>query len=200
MKLAKEKLREEALRRREALSKSQVLQWSRAIQDRVLSFSAYQRSLSVALYSAIGNEVATDGIHRHALGAGKRLFYPKLQAEHDSLLVQVEEGEEMRAGRFGVLEPAGDRALNESEYQGLVVFAPVVCFDREGHRLGRGGGWYDRLLGRLGGAVPVIGLAYESQCVDAVPTDSWDRSVDYVATEQRMIDCAAPSRRRDLFL
>ncbi|MGH7928314.1 MAG: 5-formyltetrahydrofolate cyclo-ligase, partial [Candidatus Binatia bacterium] len=67
--------------RRNALTKQECLQWSGAIQSRALQLSAYQNSRSVALYSAAQNEVSTDQIFSSALGAGRRVFYPRTDAD-----------------------------------------------------------------------------------------------------------------------
>jgi 5-formyltetrahydrofolate cyclo-ligase len=76
---------------------------------------------------------------------------------------------------------------------GLIVFVPGVAFDTRGQRLGRGKGWYDRLLRQLGGNTVFVGLGYEFQIVEEVPTESWDEKVHYVVTEERVIDCAETS-------
>jgi 5-formyltetrahydrofolate cyclo-ligase len=73
----------------------------------------------------------------------------------------------------------------------LVVFVPGVVFDLQGHRLGRGRGWYDQLLNRLRPGAIFVGLAYEFQVVEEVPTQPWDEPVHYVITEKRLINCGA---------
>jgi 5-formyltetrahydrofolate cyclo-ligase len=70
------------------------------------------------------------------------------------------------------------------------MIVPGLAFDAQGNRLGRGGGWYDRLLGATGGAAVPVALAYEFQIVDEVPVRQWDRAVNYIVTERRVIDCA----------
>ncbi|MFB3108158.1 MAG: 5-formyltetrahydrofolate cyclo-ligase, partial [Candidatus Binatia bacterium] len=74
----KQSLRVRARLRREAFSSSELLHGNRAIAGRVLCLPVYLCSKSVALYSPIGNEVDTRQICDHALGQGKRVFYPKL--------------------------------------------------------------------------------------------------------------------------
>ena len=71
------------------------------------------------------------------------------------------------------------------------MFVPGVAFDCAGNRLGRGAGWYDRLLANLGSKKFAIGLAYEFQIVDAVPAQPWDCRVNLILTEKRAIDCGA---------
>ena len=109
MREKKHQLRTEALLRRDARPSSELRLWNQQIQERVVDFLPYLMSCSVALYSPIGNEIATEEIREHALRTGKKLFYPKLTQGDDLNLVAVNSAEEMRLGRYGILEPAGNR-------------------------------------------------------------------------------------------
>lgn len=189
MREEKHRLRAEAVVRRGSLSRSQLSLWNRLIQEKVLRFSPYLASRAVALYSATGNEVATEGIHDHAVKTGKKLFYPKLGTGKDLALIRVESQEELRAGHYGILEPTGERVMTEKDREGLVVFVPGLAFDLQGNRLGRGGGWYDRVLGLLGKGPKLVGLAYELQLIAELPAEQWDQKVHFIITEKRVIDC-----------
>jgi 5-formyltetrahydrofolate cyclo-ligase len=151
----------------------------------------YLACRAVALYSAIQNEVGTSDLLAHALGSGKKVFYPRIGEDDGGWFFRVSAAEELRAGRHGILEPAGTTPLAEAELETLIIFVPGVAFDPHGNRLGRGHGWYDRVLRRAAEHAAVVALAYEFQIVDAVPVGPGDRSVDYVVTERRLIDCGA---------
>lgn len=184
----KQSLRVRARLRREAISSSELLNWNRAIADRVLCLPIYLRSKSVALYSPIGNEVDTSLICDHARGRGMRLFYPKLYGE-ELRLAQVESCEDLQDGTMGFREPVGTSWLTLDDHEGLLLFVPGLAFDLHGNRLGRGGGWYDRVLARLGKAVKRVGLAYESQIMERLPVEAWDQKVHQIVTEKRVVDC-----------
>ena len=70
-----------------------------------------------------------------------------------------------------------------------MLFVPGLAFDLEGNRLGRGGGWYDRVLAGLGKAVKRVGLAYEFQIMERLPVEAWDQKVHQIVTEKRVVDC-----------
>ena len=106
-------------------------------------------------------------------------------------LVQVESVKELRRGRYGIFEPVGGKVITDEDQESLVVFVPGVAFDIQGNRLGRGSGWYDRMLERLGDKVKIIGLAYEFQLVEELPIERWDRKMHHVITEERIIDNTA---------
>lgn len=185
----KHRIRAQALRRRDSLSTPELTLWNHLIQDKVLYFPPYLSSRSVALYSPIGNEVATEEIRDHALRARKKLFYPKVGREENLHLVQVESADEFRVGRYGILEPIGGKVLTKQDQERLVVFIPGVAFDLQGNRLGRGKGWYDRALGLLGERARLVALAYEFQVVEQLPAERWDQRVHHIITERRIIDC-----------
>ena len=187
---AKQALRTAGLVWRKSLSEADCQLLSRAIQSRARQLPCYLACHSVALYSAIQNEVRTDDLLAHALKSGKKVFYPRVGADDSAGFFRVLAPDELRAGRFGILEPAGRIRLAETDFEALTIFVPGVAFDLQGNRLGRGHGCYDRLLQQAGERAA---LAYEFQVVAAVPTDPWDRRVHYIITERRVIDCATAS-------
>jgi len=189
----KQSLREKVLLRRKTLAPAELAGWHRAIEARVLSLPAYNRSRSVALYSPIGNEVETAGICDHALNSGKAVFYPSSGGGATGW-VRVDSRRRLLAQNGGIPEPAGGAPLVEGDFEGLVVFLPGVAFDSAGHRLGRGRGWYDRALAGLGSGPERVALAFEFQIVESLPVEDWDQGVHQIITEKRIIRCfgAAP--------
>lgn len=191
----KDKLRELALLRRDSLSATEVTLWSQLVQERVFGFLTYEISRSVALYSPIGSEVATEGIRDHSLKAGKKLFYPRLGKGDDFALIRVESAQELIRGRFGILEPVGDKIITKQDQEGLIVFVPGLAFDLQGNRLGRGKGWYDQVLQLLGEGPMFVALTYEIQIVEDLPAERWDQKVHCIITERRIIDCGGIASR-----
>jgi 5-formyltetrahydrofolate cyclo-ligase len=183
-------LRAGALSQRNALTRTQALSLSRLVQERALRFAPYLAARAIALYSSIETEVATEAIRDHAWENGKKVFFPKLGYQKRPELTEARVGRDFRRGRFGILEPAGDTPLDRRE-QALVFFVPGVAFDVRGNRLGRGIGWYDRLLQDWDGKATFVGLAYDFQIVGEVPAEPWDQQVHYLITERRVIRCGA---------
>ena len=188
MREKKHSLRAAALAQRSLLSRSESLARSRLIQARALEFPPYLLRRSVALYNPIQNEVETGEIRDHALVTGKNVFFPRFGLKDSLELIKIESETEFSQGRFGILEPTGERRLAGQDQGELVVFVPGVAFDLSGNRLGRGKGWYDRLIKELGEAI-LVALAYDFQIVDQVPAEEWDQRVHYVITERSVVDC-----------
>lgn len=186
-------LRETVLSRRNALTKDECLLSSRAIQTLALELPAYVASRSVALYSPAQNEVDTEEILKNALIEGRKVFYPRNGADGAGQFIRVASGDDLRAGRYGILEPTGTERLSDGDRQDLVLFVPGIAFDAAGNRLGRGKGWYDRILASLDDKAILVALSYDFQVVEKVPTEAWDRKVHYIVTETKLIDCDEPA-------
>jgi 5-formyltetrahydrofolate cyclo-ligase len=175
---------------RKALSGAEVQRLSADIQARVLVLACYQSAAAIAVYSPIDNEVETATLVDHALETGKHVFLPRWLGQEFGF-AQLNSRAEVVKGRFGILEPAGPLVRADVAPGGLLVFVPGVGFDCRGHRLGRGGGNYDRMLSRHRAGVLAIGLAYEIQIAESVPAESWDYAMHFIITEKRTIDCRA---------
>jgi 5-formyltetrahydrofolate cyclo-ligase len=188
---SKPALRKALIARRMALPEHEWVARSRAIQARALRMSAYVAAHSVALYSATQREVATNEILAAALAEGRKVFCPKLAGHGADGFVQVKRADELGAGRYGILEPRGAEYLTEEDLERLIVFVPGVAFDVSGNRLGRGSGWYDRVLSSLGDRAALAALAFDFQVVVKIPSESWDRKVHWIVTETKLIDCSA---------
>jgi len=90
----------------------------------------------------------------------------------------------MQAGPFGAKIPLVAEPVTPS-----VLIVPLLAFDRNGYRLGYGGGYYDRTLEilRANGPVLAVGFAYAAQQIDTVPTEATDQPLDAVVTEEFVI-------------
>lgn len=186
---SRDKLRRAMLSHRRTLAQAECLAWSHSIQARAIALPHYRAARYVALYSPVENEVATQVILDDALSSGKMVFYPKLNSTGSSDFARVRAVDDFVEGRFGIPEPAGTDSIPLGESDDVIVFVPGVLFDRQGNRLGRGGGWYDRVLSTLGSQRVFVGLAYEFQVVDSLAAKSWDERIHYIITEKNVIDC-----------
>ena len=129
---------------------------------------------TVLLYSALPDEVNTDYLLLSAEGDGKTILLPRVDGEH--LTLHVYSPDSMAPGAFGVMEPQGPE-FPPSRYGEIeLAVVPGMAFDRRGHRLGRGKGYYDRLLPLLP-AARVVGLCFPFQVVASVPHEAHDAEV-----------------------
>lgn len=185
----KHRLRKVMRQCRTALPAEQAQASSRLIQTRAIDLPCYRSAVSVLLYAAVNNEVATTLILEHALAAGRQVFYPVPDVDTGRLNFRaVASLADLRSGHFGIPEPQAGHLLEPDELRGAVVFVPGLAFTPCGERLGMGGGYYDRFLASAGPEVTAVGLGYSFQVVERLPQDPWDRRLDCVVTETAVFE------------
>jgi 5-formyltetrahydrofolate cyclo-ligase len=154
------------------------------VHQRLLSTETYLATAKVVLYAPLGREVETDLIAADVLRSHRRLYYPIADRKHRRIRFgAVSDLGELRAGAFGILEPPATGALEAETIGAALVCVPGIAFTSAAGRLGRGGGYYDRLLAALSVEAVTIGLAYSFQLIDHLPEQAHDRRLDFVVTE-----------------
>lgn len=176
-------LRRDLRARRRALPPTARIAAAEALAARLLALPFAPDSGHVAGYWASDGEIALH-VWQLRLPPGLRYCLPVLADEGLLRFAPWRPGEDLVANRYGIPEPAAGETLPASAMALIVV--PLVGFDAAGHRLGMGGGWYDRSLAfrRDAGAPPwLVGAGFATQRVDALPTEAWDVPLDAVCTE-----------------
>ena len=174
---------------RQALGPQRADALSAKVQARLIESAFYRSAAAIVLYAAVENEVATDLIAADSIRTGRTVYYPRVDAALRSIsIAAIRDPGELKPGRFGIPEPPAGREIVPEQFGlGLpgdaLVCVPGVAFSPAGARLGRGRGYYDRMLARLGGAVVTAGLAYSFQLLDSIPETPQDRRVNFVVTE-----------------
>ena len=135
------------------------------------------REASVVLaYYSLPDEVCTHDLLGELVAAGKTVLLPRVVDDTTLALCRYSGEADLREGAFHILEPVGERFTDLSLIDTVLV--PGMAFDGRGHRLGRGKGYYDRLLSGL--VCRKIGVCFDFQKVAEVPVDAYDVAVDIV--------------------
>lgn len=152
---------------------------ARALAEHLLAWEPLRRAATVAAYVSIPAEPGTGPLLEALATRGRHVLLPVVRPDLDLDWARYD-GSLVSAGR-GLLEPTGPRLGLEAVATADVVLVPALAVDRRGMRLGRGGGCYDRALGRVPVGTPVCALLHEGELVDEVPTEPHDRPVTAVA-------------------
>jgi 5-formyltetrahydrofolate cyclo-ligase len=191
---AKLAMRREVLARRDGLEARARDAASRAIGERIAALSSFGDARTVLLTLAYRSEWDTLPLLRAALAAGKTLAVPRVDASARMLSLHVlrDPAADVAPGYRGIPEPREDSpriAAQDIDW----VLVPGVAFDHGGHRLGYGGGFYDRLLPLIRAGAPRVAGAYDAQLVERVPAAPHDLTIDAIVTETQTI-LPSPSR------
>ncbi len=173
------------------LSADDVAAASKAVCDRLLDEDAVRRATHLAVYAAFGREIDLSRVARDRHAAGTVLCYPRFnRAQKLYEMVPIADPvSDLQPGHWGLLEPRPDLPplSDRIRIDQLAWLIPGVAFDPSGNRLGRGGGYYDRMLKDTLGAR--IGVGCDCQLVPTVPADSHDQYVNLVITDRRRVVC-----------
>ena len=154
---------------------------SEAICRCVLALEEYRAAGTVFAFAGTVHEIDTALLLKETLAAGKTLVLPRCAEGHALDLCVVTSMDELVPGMYGILEPKADCALvTPADIDFAVV--PCLCCDRDGRRLGHGGGYYDRYLADA--AFPWAVVCPQALLAAAVPADPWDVIAPIVATDQ----------------
>ena len=131
----------------------------------------------ILLYSALPDEVPTQALMDELVEHGKTVLLPRVINDTDMELRRYTGPQDLQEGAYGIMEPTGELF---PDYEAIgVAIIPGMAFDANGHRLGRGKGYYDRFLSRVP-YIYKIGLCFSWQIVDCVPSDEYDIMMDKV--------------------
>lgn len=177
-------LRETLRERRRGLSAAERIAAAEAVAARLLALPWAPQHGHVAGYWASDGELALH-VWQLRLPPEVRYCLPVLGDDRVLRFAPWRAGEPLVTNRYGIPEPERLDTALPAEAMDMIVL-PLVGFDAVGHRLGMGGGWYDRSLAfRLGRAAPphVVGAGFAAQRLAALPAEAWDVPLDAVCTE-----------------
>ena len=191
----RQSLREQMAARRRALTPPARMAAAQGLRRTLEQLPEYLTDTRVAGYWATGGELPLNLVIPPLAARGQRFLLPLLAKNKELHFAPWNSGDDVAPNRYGIPEPVAPREWF-APFQLDLVLVPLLAFDRRGHRLGHGGGWYDRSFAFLKQqARPteplLVGVAYDFQEVEHLDAEPWDVPLDYVATEHELIDCHA---------
>jgi 5-formyltetrahydrofolate cyclo-ligase len=181
----KAKLRAAALANRDALPAEMRVEAAEAIARR--AFPVAVKGAIVSGFMAMKSEINPLPLMRKLAEAGAKLALPAIKGRGHPLIMRAYAfGDELARGQWGIREPKPEAAAVDPD----IIIVPLAAFDRAGHRIGYGAGYYDMTIHALRARKPVttIGLAFAVQEISQVPAAPHDERLDFVLTEREVID------------
>ena len=188
--LEKQRLREERLAAREALSEQERSVLDDRITQKLLATSEYAEATTVLTYVSVSSEVSTRMFIERALRDGKTVAVPRCLPGHCLEFVAITSLDQLVPAPFNLLEPSKDlSALTEGHMDDSICIVPALLVDTKGYRLGYGAGFYDRFLSTYSGKK--MCLSYQQNLSQIMlPHTAFDVAVDVVITESDVLTCA----------
>lgn len=182
----KKALRASIKQKRRALSIEYRQQASRKMQAELTRLPCYQAAEYIMLYMAMQDEVQLDELIAMALKDGKKAVIPLVTGAGLMEAVELSDMADLVPDKYGIKTVSEEKRRLIAPDKIDLIIVPGVAFDKAGHRLGMGGGFYDRFMLRASRAVRAA-LAYDCQLLAAVPAEVHDLTVDYIITEKQNI-------------
>jgi 5-formyltetrahydrofolate cyclo-ligase len=182
----KARLRREALAKRDAIPAEVRVAAAQAIADRPFPVAAGPAAI-VSGFMPMKTELNPLPLLRKLAQAGATLALPAIVGRGTPLIMRAYAfGDEFTRGQWGIREPKPDAAERDPD----ILIVPLAAFDRQGHRIGYGAGYYDMTIRSLRSKkkVTAIGVAFAAQEIDRVPATERDEALDLVLTENETID------------
>lgn len=154
---------------------------SQAICHHVMSYAPFQRAACVGGYVPLKREADVMPLLRAVLARGSKLALPRVESDGMMTLRLVASLSDLAIGAFGVLEPCAAAPVADARQVDLLL-VPLEGIDKSGLRLGKGGGYYDRLLANA--PCPTLGAVLSHQWTAPLPSERWDRPLDAAVDAQ----------------
>lgn len=179
-------LRKSFKKQRSLLDINQVQGLSKRIFENLLELNIWDKSFyHLYLSNEINNEVETDEIVNLLFMKNKRVFVPKILGK-DLLNIEIDNNTKYSLNQLGIREPISSNQKDASLLE--VIFVPLLIFDKLGHRVGYGGGYYDKFLENIKEDVLKIGLSLFDPIDEIQDIEKHDISMDYIITPKRVYD------------
>ena len=172
----KKALRKEISAKKRAMTEEQIVSASQKLGELFLASDVYKQAKTIYGYLPYNQEVRTVPMLRQALSDGKRVAVPKCYGD-EMRFIYLDDLSKVEKGYCGIPEPMADEPVADDPT--ALVLMPGLAFDPQGHRMGYGGGFYDKFLAGEPGH-PTIALCYSFQMFPHLETDSFDIPVDRV--------------------
>jgi 5-formyltetrahydrofolate cyclo-ligase len=189
---AKAELRRIGLARRAAVSDEVRRAFGYKAEKEGLALARQHQSRTAAAYWPIRGEADPLPLLAQLAAAGLTTALPVVSRSGKPLIFrQWRPGDPLVAGPMGLREPPADSPPTHPD----LLFVPLAAFDRGGHRVGYGAGYYDATLAELAANRPLaVGLAFSTQEAESVPAEAHDYPLAFVITERETIDCRTPQK------
>ena len=183
-------LRKETLAKRDRLSETERLQYSRQILKKVTALPEYQTADWILAYASFRSEVDTKELINRALADRKRVLLPKVEGS-EMRFWEIHSREELKEGFHGIMEPEPDEMQipGQDMFRGqkVMMWMPGAAFDAKRNRIGYGGGYYDRYLAGMPECeLCTTALGFSCQIIEEIPVQRHDIAPDLVITEREI--------------
>ena len=185
----KDNLRKNMLLQRKNMNAENVNTFSNNIIETIMKLPEFLNCKNIMLYLSFGNEVNTYALARWCLENGKKVIVPYCINETREIIpFEINNlTSDLTKSSFGIMEPKHNLLQKADLEEVDLIIVPGVVFDEYCNRIGFGAGYYDRFLPKRAKNTCTMGIAYDYQVINKIPTGVYDVPLDFIITEKRII-------------
>ena len=187
----KKDLRYQILKKREMIATEEIIKRSNLLFEKIIDMDIFYKSECIMIYVSFEKEIHTHPFIKYCLKIGKKVVTPICDTSTNTLILGQTNKfpEEFKLTKYGILELDPSMVAHIPEEELDIIISPGLAFTEKGERLGYGGGYYDRLFEKISTKTVTIAPILKEFVVDAIPTESFDKRVDYLVTDDGVINC-----------
>lgn len=174
----KQTTRRVILRKRNRLSREEIIEKSKIIKEKLFNLDEYKKSKTIMFYVSFGSEVNTLDMIKESL-KNRTICVPVIEGNKLIASVIKDIKELNKKNKYGISEPSKINKIDKDKIDLIIV--PGIVFDKRNHRIGYGKGYYDNFLRNFKGKT--IGLAFKMQILEIIPRNEWDVKLNKIISE-----------------
>lgn len=184
----KNTIRKKVLDQRRNIEVEEKREWDQLIFTSLVNSDFYIEAKRIFIYVSYENEVETKDIIQYSLDNKKEIYVPKTNIKEKTMkAIKINSLDELIVDNYGILEPKDVDKKSISDKFDLIIM-PGLAFDRNGNRIGYGGGYYDKYISNLNYKVLKIALSYDLQLFKNIKSENHDIKVDCIITNKEIIN------------
>lgn len=186
----KGELRKHFLNKMKNLTKKERQFLDEETEKNLIKLDVFKESKDIMTFVSLKYEINTIDLIDFMLQEDKNVYIPLTIREEKKLIPSlITSLSELVIGNYGILEPYSEniKPINPNKLE--IILVPGLIFSQNGHRIGYGGGYYDRFLSNINSKTITIGYCYDFQLIDSIPKEKFDIPVDMIITNKRIVQC-----------
>lgn len=167
------------------MTREEILKKSNIITSKIMELDKYKSSTNIMTFLSFDSEYSTYGLIEKSIDLGKNISVPITDPRSKTISPSIIKSlDELELGHYNILTPSKEyiRPIDKNQIELIIV--PAIVYDKFGYRIGYGGGYYDRFFSDLDKSILRLGVAFDFQVVEKLPTDAYDLPVGMIITDK----------------
>ncbi len=184
----KNQLRLKIRQQRKKMTEKEKNEYDNRIYENILNYGILTKYELILVYFSTEIEVNTHKIINYCHENNIAVAIPKCEKNQNMKFYYYNKNSILEKSAYGIFEPVPEKNKSVENFNNTLCIVPGLSFDKQGYRLGYGGGFYDRFIDK-NPDITTVGICYSENIADKLPIDFYDKNVDYLITDKTVEVC-----------